>query len=182
MLWGMRPPGTPLQLEARRQRAIVLLRAGKTYQSVAGTLNASLSSVVRWAQAHRRGGKTALRPRPIPGRPPRLSATQKTRLVQHLVAGPLAAGYSTDVWTLPRIARLIARQFQVRYHPGHVWRLMAQLGWTCQKPQRRALERDEAAIAHWKRYQWPHIKKRPSTESPFGVPRRKWVPAHPQRP
>ena len=178
MLGGMRPPGTPQQLEARRQRAVALLRAGKTYQSVATTLNASISSVVRWAQAHRRGGKAALRARAIPGRPQRLSASQKLQLIQRLVAGPLAAGYSTDVWTLPRIARLIAQRFGIRYHPGHVWRLMGQLGWTCQKPQRRALERNEAAIAHWKRYRWPHIKKRPSVESAFGFPRRKWVPTH----
>jgi transposase len=157
----MRPQGTARQLEARRRRAIALLRSGKTYQSVAATLNASISSVVRWAQCFRKGGKEALRPRPTPGQPPRLSASQKRKLLRLLERGALAAGYSTDLWTLPRITKLIERNFGVRYHPGHVWRVMLSLEWTWQKPERRSVERDEEAIAHWKRYTWPRIKKSP---------------------
>jgi hypothetical protein len=64
------------------------------------------------------------------------------------------------LWTLARIARLIKQHFGIRYHPGHVWKLLRKLGWSCQKPERRALQRDEAAIAHWKRYLWPHIRRR----------------------
>ncbi len=78
----MRPPGTPQQLQTRRERAIALLQAGKTYQSIAATLNASISSVVRWAQVHRTGGLKALRPKPAPGRPPMLTPRQKRRLLQ----------------------------------------------------------------------------------------------------
>ena len=157
----MRPQGTAQQLEARRYRAIALLRAGKTYQSVAATLNASISSVVRWSQSFRKGGKAALRPKKTPGRPPRLSAAQKRKLRSLLERGALASGYATDLWTLPRIAKLIEKHFGVRYHPGHVWRVMLSLDWTWQKPERRAIQRDEEAIARWKKHTWPRIKKSP---------------------
>ena len=175
----MRPPGTPEQLQTRRERAIALLHSGKTYQSIAATLNSSISSVVRWAQVHRQGGLKALRPKPAPGRPPMLTPLQKRRLLQLLAKGSLSEGYTTDLWTLPRIAKLIGKHFGTRYHPGHVWRVMRGLGWTCQKPERRSLERDEKAIARWKKHDWPHIKKSPKTWGPSRLPRRKRIPPHP---
>jgi transposase len=89
-----------------------------------------------------------------------LSPGQKAQLVRLLVKGPLRAGYTTDLWTLARVAKLIQQEFGVGYHPGHVWKLLTGLGWSCQKPERRALERDEAAIARWKYTEWPRIKKR----------------------
>ena len=174
----MRPHGTPQQLEARRHRAVALLRSGKTYQSVAATLNSSISSVVRWIQSFRQGGKEALRPKPTPGRPPLLSQSQKRKLLRLLERGPLAAGYTTQLWTLPRISRLIEKHFGIRYHPGHVWRVMLSLEWTWQKPERRATQRDEEAIARWKEYEWPRIKKSPKTWGPSRLPRRKRVPPH----
>jgi len=174
----MRPYGTPQQLEGRRRRAIALLRTGKTYQSVAATLDASISSVVRWAQSFRAGGASALRPKPAPGRPPRLSPEQQQELLRLLKRGPLAAGYTTDLWTLPRIAKLIQKHFGIRYHPGHVWRVMGNLRWTWQKPERRATQRDEQAIARWKRGKWPGIKKSPKTWGPSRLSRRKRLPPH----
>jgi len=176
----MRPHGKPSQLEKRRRQAIALLRARKPFRTVARTVRASLSSVVRWAQAYRRHGLKGLRARPAPGRPARLSPQQRDRLKRLLLQGAGKAGYSTDVWTLQRIAKLIRRQFGVRYTTVGVWKLMRTgLEWSWQKPERRALERDEAAIEHWKRVTWPHIKKRPTTWGPSRVPRRKRVPAHP---
>jgi transposase len=77
-----------------------------------------------------------------------------------LLRGAFAWGFRTDLWTTPRIAEVIRRTFGVRYHPTHVGRLLADLGWSCQKPERRALERDEPAIADWKRVIWPGIKKK----------------------
>jgi transposase len=85
-----------------------------------------------------------------------------------LLKGPRAAGYATELWTLKRIAQLIQKYFDIRYHPNHLWRLLRRLGWSCQKPERRALERNEAVIAHWKRYRWPHIKKRRKAWGPSG--------------
>ena len=154
----MRPQGTPQQLQKRRELAIQLLQAGKIPAVVARALSAARSSVLRWQQTFKRKGKAGLDAKPIPGRPPRLSAKQKRQLERYLLEGPLAAGYKTDLWTLRRIARLIKKHFHIKYHPGHVWKILRALGWSCQKPERRATQRDEAAIAHWKRYVWPQIR------------------------
>ncbi len=166
----MRPQGTAQQLERRRRQAIRLLKAGKSLSAVARALSASVSSVFRWAQAHRAKGLRGLQPRPTPGRPPKLSRAQRARLTRVLLQGPLAAGYPTDLWTLKRVAEMVTRLFGVEYHPCHVWRLLHSVGWSCQKPERRALQRDEAAIAHWKRSRWPHIKKRRKVWGPSRVP------------
>ena len=82
-----------------------------------------------------------------------------------LQRGPSAAGYSTELWTLKRMAEVIEKKFGVRYHPGHVWWLLEHLGWSCQKPERRARESDEEAIEQWRRERWAHIKKRPQGTS-----------------
>jgi len=157
----MRPQGTPQQLEKRRLLALRLLKEGKTPSFVARSLGASKSSVSRWREVYREKGKSGLRPKPIPGRPPRLNGTQKARLAGWLLRNPLAYGYKTDIWTLRRVAHLIEDRLRVRYHPNHVWRLLTDMDWSCQKPEKLARERDEKAIAHWKRYVWPHIKKGP---------------------
>lgn len=155
----MRPQGTPQQLEKRRRQAIQLLKKGKTMSAAARYLSASKSSVSRWYHAHKTHGIKALRPKPTPGRPCRLSESQKRRLGAWLLKGPLELGYSTDLWTLKRIANFIKKKFGVSYHPNHLWRLLGDMGWSCQKPERRALQRNEEDIAHWKRYRWPRIKK-----------------------
>jgi transposase len=90
-----------------------------------------------------------------------LSNAQKVKLAGWLLQNPLAYGYKTDIWTLKRIARLIEDRLHVRYHPNYVWQLLTGMDWSCQKPQQRARERDEKAIAHWKRYVWPQIKRGP---------------------
>jgi transposase len=171
-LVGMRPPGTAEQLEKRRRQAIALLRAGKAYREVARMVQASLSSVVRWKQAQRRNPRTGLRARPTPGRPPWLTTTQKERLRRLLLRGARAAGHTTELWTLKRIGKLIEKEFGVRYSPVGVWKLLRHgLNWSWQKPERRARQRDEAAIDHWKRSTWPHIKKRRPTWGPPRVSR-----------
>ena len=174
----MRPYGTPSQLEKRRRRAIHLMKRGHNLPEIARVVKASVSYVFRWQLDYRKHGMAGLRPRPAPGRPARLSPSQKQRVIRLLVKGALAAGYSTDLWTLERIGRVIEKQYHVTYHPAHVWKLMRALGWSCQKPERRALQRDEQAIAHWKRYRWPHIKKRSAAWGASGVPRREWLPPH----
>jgi transposase len=156
----MRPQGTPQQLQKRRENAIKLLQAGKIPAAVARALSASRSSVTLWQQVFEQKGWAGLRAKPIPGRPPRLSPKQKCQLERLLLKGPLAAGYKTDLWTLRRIAKLIKQHFHVTYHLGHVWKILRGLGWSCQKPERRPVQRDEAAIAHWKRYVWPQIRRK----------------------
>ena len=84
---------------------------------------------------------------------------RRGQLEEALLAGPAAAGYATDLWTGPRIRKLIWDRFRVRYHRGHVWLLLRKLGWSCEKPAQRAVERDEETIATWLRQRWPRIKR-----------------------
>lgn len=157
----MRPHGSPADLEARRRRAVALLDKGLGVREVARQIGCSPMSVSRWQAEVRARGPDALCPKPAPGRPPRVTARQRARLLTLLLKGATAHGFSTDLWTLPRVAEVIARTFGVRYHPAHVWKILRGEGWSCQKPERRARERDEAAIHRWRTDRWPHIKKRP---------------------
>lgn len=166
----MRLVGSPQQLEKRRLRAISLLESGKTYREAAHIVGASLSSIVVWTQAYRQEGVAGLQSKPTPGRPPALAEREKVKLEKILLKGPLKAGYSTDLWTLKRIAEVIARRFQVSYHPCHVWKVLKAMEWSCQKPERRALQRDEETIRKWQRYKWPRIKKSSGPECPSGFP------------
>jgi len=102
----------------------------------------------------------ALKARVHPGRPSRLRPHQKEALRQILLRGPKAAGFSTDLWTLKRVAEVIGREFGLQYHPGHVWYILRDMGLSCQKPERRARERDEEAIRRWRKEEWPRIKKK----------------------
>ena len=175
----MRPNGSPEHLEKRRRRALQLLKAGKRLLEVAHSVGADVSSVFRWRQSYRQKGLKGLSSQPVPGRPHKLSPLQKEKLLGLLLAGSPAQGYATDLWTLSRVGRLIRKYFGVAYHRCHVWKLLTSLGLSCQKPERRALQRDEEAIGHWKRYTLPHIKKRRKAQSSPGLSRRKWVLAHP---
>ena len=157
----MRPRGTSQWLEKRRRRAVALLAKGLQPVEVAHQLGVDRRSVRRWKAAYRKRGEVALKARPAPGRPCRLAAKAQQRLVRLLLKGARAAGFATDLWTCPRVARLIQERFGVRYHVDHLGRLLHGLGFSPQKPQRRALERDEAAIAHWIKHDWPRIKKKP---------------------
>jgi transposase len=155
----MRPKGSAAELEARRRLAGRLLLEGRKIGEIAQIVAASESSVRRWRQAVKKGGLEALKAKPHLGPKPRLNAKQKQRLVKILLAGPRKAGYRTDLWTCPRVAEVIAKKFQVEYHPAHVWKILRSLGWTCQKPEQRARERDEAAIPRWRTREWPRIKR-----------------------
>lgn len=155
----MRPKGSAGQLEARRRRAAALLKKGLGVREVARKVGASASSVSRWKEAVAKGGSQALAAKPQPGRPARLSAQQKERLLQLLLQGPQAHGYASQLWTLPRVAQVIEANFGVSYHPAHVWRILRACGWSAQKPERLVRERDDQQIQRWRRRRWPHIKK-----------------------
>lgn len=155
----MRPFGSAKQLERRRRRAMKLLDSGLSLNEVARRIGCNASSVMRWRDARKQHGEPGLASKPVPGRPPKLTARQKKRLISLLLKGAMASGYQTQLWTTARIAQLIERTFGISYHRDHVGRLMAALGWSYQKPDKRALARDEQAIQAWKRKQWPRIKK-----------------------
>ena len=155
----MRLPGSAQVLETRRRRALALVQQGLSLNAAARRLGCAPSSVMRWMDAHRRHGEAGLKVRSAPGRPRRLTARQEARLLRELLRGAMAHGFGTDVWTTPRIAEVIERKFGVRYHRDHIGRLLARNDWIPQKPERRARERDEAAIALWKRTRWPRVKR-----------------------
>jgi len=165
----MRPYGSPNSLEKRRRRAVALLAEGLEVPQVARCLRVSRPSVYRWRKAVTQGGGAAIEARPVPGRPARLGPADRARLLEVLLAGPLAHGFPNDLWTLGRMARVIRREFGVRYHYSQVWRILRRAGWSCQVPEKRAMQRDETAIARWKRYRWPAIKKSPTTWGPSRV-------------
>lgn len=141
-----------------------LLQGGKGVRETARLVGASPSSVCRWKSALEEGGAEALSAKPHPGRPSRLSVEQKANLLQVLRQGPRAAGFATDLWTLARVAKVIEAHWGVKYHPGRLWHILRELGWSRQKPERRARERDEEAIQHWREEEWERVKKRGVTK------------------
>jgi len=157
----MRPRGTAEELEARRHEAIRLLQQGHRQAAVARRLGTTRTSVGRWWKDYRRRGPEALRAKPPPGRPSKLTRRQKRGLVRHLLKGTRASGFETDLWTCPRIAQLIERRYGVTYHVDSLPKFLHALGFSCQKPEKRAFERDDEAVARWVARDWPRIKKKP---------------------
>jgi transposase len=146
-------------LEKRRLRAARLFAKGKSQAEVARALGVSRQSISRWYDAWQTEGESGLAAAGRAGRKPKLTAAQLGQVEQELLRGPLAHGYTTVLWTLPRIAALIAKLTGVKYHPGHVWRIMQAFDWSLQRPEHRAKERDDEAITHWQRRRWPQRKR-----------------------
>jgi transposase len=146
-------------MEKRRRRAARLFERGATQADVARELEVSRQSVSRWYLDWRAGGTKALKAAGRAGRLPRLSEAQLAQVDRALRRGPRAHGFPTDVWTLARVATVIESETGVTYHPGHVWKLLRRLGWSRQRPARRAAERDDDAIAAWVATEWPRIKR-----------------------
>jgi transposase len=150
----------PVVCEARRLRAAELFAQGRTPAEVAGLVGVSYEAARRWRARWARGGLQALRRRQAGGRPPKLSAAQAAAVKQALGAGAQAAGFDTDLWTLDRVVQVIQATTGVRLSRPSAWRLLTQrLGWSLQRPERKAKERDEQAIARWVAHEWPRIKK-----------------------
>lgn len=157
----MRPSGSPEALERRRFRAMDLLEDGLQPVEVAKKIKVDRRSVRRWKAAFRKQGPKAIKAKPSSGRPPKLDTQAKKELEKRLLQGAKAAGFQTDLWTCPRVAQLIHSSFGVRYHVDHIGRLLHSLGWSPQKPQRKAVERNEEQIQRWIKVDWPRIKKKP---------------------
>src|SRR6266699_1977316 len=144
----VRPQRDFAAMEQRRMRAVDLFERGVIPAEIA-------------RHAVRQSGREALRAAGRAGRRPKLSSEQLAEIEAALAKGAEANGYTTDLWTLPRVAEVIERLSGVAYHPGHVWYILRdQLGWTWQRPARRAVERNDAAIERWVKQRWPQLKKR----------------------
>jgi transposase len=154
-----RPIGSPEELERRRSRAIELVEQGERPTAIARFLGVDRSSLYRWRQCAAQGS-AALAARPHPQRPCRLSDDQLQQLEELLCQGAPVHGFLNALWTTARVAEVIHRQFKIRFHHDHVGRFLRErLGWTPQKPRRRARERDEAAILNWQVKEFPRIAK-----------------------
>jgi len=153
---GMRPYGTSEQLKKRREEAQQLLKGGVSVDAVAAQMGVNPQSVRRWRREQKHPKEKSER---APGRAAYLTEKQIKKLEKELLRGAYAHGYSEDYWTLDRIGHVIWTLFGVRYEPSGVWRLMTRIGWSSQKVQRLAIQRDDAEIANWKRWVWPRIKK-----------------------
>jgi len=158
----MRTQGSPAELEHRRCLAVQRVLDGYATAEVADFLGVDPSSVRRWLTAFRRQGAAGLAARPVPGRPPKLTATQEKIVRRWLTDNPTEYGFATELWTAPRLARLIQQEWGVSLHPDYLTVWLRQRDFTPQKPRRRARERDERAIAAWLAEDWPRIKKKPA--------------------
>src|SRR5213594_3244986 len=125
-------------LEQRRREAAELLRQGVHQAEVARRVRAHRQSVSRWAQQLEEGGLRGLKRAGRAGRKARLRREDLRRIERGLKRGPQALGYESGLWTSARVAHLIEKECRVRYHAGHAWRILRQLGWSCQRPTGRA--------------------------------------------
>src|ERR1700687_3539017 len=149
-------------VEPRRMTAGGWLKQGVSQSELARRLGVHRQSVIRWARQLAQSGRAGLKQAGRAGRKPKLSASQLRTIEQALKRRPEARGYASGLWTTGRVRELIEDQCGVHYHEAHVWRILRQLGWSCQRPTGRALERDEEAIRYWKRVRWPRLKKKRS--------------------
>jgi len=146
--------------ERVRRRGFAMLAAGVPKVDVARKLGVAYKTVWQWEGRLRRTGPEGWRDRRQPGRPTMLTKAQRRRLLKILVRGAVAYGFETDLWTLKRVARVIRREFNVRYNVTHVWRVLRDLGLTAQVPLKQALERDEGYIDEWLRKKWPRLYRK----------------------
>jgi transposase len=161
-------------LQQRRQRAARLFAAGKRTQAeVARELHVSRQSVNRWYEAWRSDRPRWIRGAGRAGRSPRLNGEQLALVDQALRQGARAHGFGTELWTLPRVAVVIERVTGVRYHPGHVWKILGAMHWSLQRPAKQARERNAEGRRQWVGERWPAVKKTPGVEKPGSFSRTK---------
>src|SRR5438874_13764839 len=151
-----RPVGTADERERRRKRAVQAVTDGEPRNTVAKVLGVHLKTVARWVRAARQPG--GLDAKPQLGSAPGLTDADLRRLEGLLAKGAKAHGWHNELWTATRVARLIEREFRISYHPEHVRKILKRrLGWTSQKPRRKARERNDKEVARWVGDEFPRI-------------------------
>jgi transposase len=151
---------TRRQMAERRMEGVRLLERGKKSQAeIARILGVSEAAVSVWNKKLIKYGRESLALKKATGRPAGLTSADKANLLKILAAGATAAGFETERWTQARVQHVIEKKFGLRYHQNYLSRLLHDLGWSVQKPETRALERDEELIRAWLTKDWPRIKK-----------------------
>lgn len=147
------------EMKRRRVKGARMLLRGEKPAQVARTLGVSRQSVMRWERALADGGMERVAQVGRRGGRFRLTEAQLDELAKRLKAGALAAGYDTEMWTLPRVAALIEERFSERFAISSVWKILRRMGFSPQRPSKLARERNEPAIKRWKSKRWPALKK-----------------------
>ena len=161
----MKTTGSASDLEARRRLAVARVNEGWSQKDVAAFLGVSTRAVGKWMAAYRDGGEGGLKARPRPGAKPKLSKRREQAVLAWIAKSPRAFGYPDDLWTTRRLARVIEEKYQVRFNPNYLAEWLTRRGYTPQKPEVRAVERDEPAIARWAAEDWPRIQKKRATST-----------------
>ena len=149
----------------KRLKAGRLLLAGKGCTEVALAVGVARQTVHTWKGLLDEGGIDALRAVPERGRPAQLDAQQLAAVRTAVMQNPTAHGFGTALWTLKRVGAVIERLHGVRFGQTQVWRILGSLGFSPQKPEKRAIERNEDAVRSWKRRTWPSLKKKPGKKA-----------------
>lgn len=150
--------GTHLTQEFR-QRAVDAVLCGMTRSSVAVAYGVDRKTISRWVNGYQDGGDNALTRQPGSGRPRKLECISEDRLLAIVIGGAMKFGFETDLWTVGRLRRVIADEFQIKVSKNTVWRRLRDSGLTYQKPAREYYEIDEASRKKWLRYEVPKIRR-----------------------
>jgi transposase len=153
--------GTKREREARRMLAANLFMECRKTSEIASILGVTSGAVSQWRGVWNESGKEGLRSKAHPGRIPELDDEDRCKLAKYLADGPKSHGFDSELWTLPRVAKVIEDKFGVIHHSSHVSRILRQMNWSPQKPERQAKEQDETAVEKWREETWPEIKKAP---------------------
>lgn len=163
----MRPQGSAAELERRRKRAVQAVREGSSTAEVARVLGVTQRAVRGWVAAARDGGDEALSAKTQRGAKPKLNGNQQRQVLSWLKRSPSEFGFDTELWTGPRIARLIQERFAVAFHPKYIHEWLTARGITPQKPETQARERNNRKVAAWRSRTWPRIKKTRGSKTPI---------------
>ena len=150
---------------SKRLQAVVLNSQGRSSGELAAILQAPRSKVSEWLARYETHGVEALLEGQRCGRPPQLSSAHRRSLRDILDSGPVAYGLDTGIWTSPMLAWVIEQEFGVRYHPGHVRKLLHELGFSMQRPRRVLAKADPQLQDRWHRQIYPNLKKKPKTKT-----------------
>ena len=149
----------------KRLKAGRMLLAGKGCAEVALSVGVARQTVYTWKRLLDEGGIDALRAVPERGRPGQLDERQLAAVRASLLQSPTQHGFGTELWTLKRVGAVIERLHGVRFGQTQVWRILGSLGFSPQKPDKRAIERNDDAVRAWKRRTWPSLKKKPNEKA-----------------